>query len=88
MATISYINPVAELASAQEGASQAQQDNTFAEQLTQLAVLGYGDPYAARQVLAVARAQMGNQLQRETFWLDVIKEEKNGMKKAWELIKD
>ena len=88
MATISYINPVAELANAQEGASQATQDNTFAEQLVQLATLGYGDPYAARQILAVSRAKMGNQLQREQFWLDVVKEEKNSMKKAWELIKE
>lgn len=88
MPTISYVNPVAELAGAQEGVSQAQQDNTFAEQLVQLAVLGYGDPYAARQVLAIARAQMGNQLQKEEFWFNVIKEEKDSMKKAWELIKD
>ncbi len=79
---------MAELATAQEGISQAQQDNTFAEQLTQLAVLGYGDPYAARQVLSVTRAQMGNQLQKEEFWFNVIKEEKESMKKAWELIKD
>ena len=88
MPTISYINPMSELAGAQEGVSQAQQDNTFAEQLVQLAVLGYGDPYAARQILAVARAQMGNQLQKEEFWMNVIKEEKDSMKKAWELIKD
>ena len=88
MPTITYINPVAELAQAQEGISQAQQDNTFAEQLVQLAVLGYGDPYAARQILAVARAQMGNQGQREEFWYQVIKEEKDSMKKAWELVKD
>ena len=88
MAVINYINPVAELATAQEGVSQAQQDNTFAEQLTQLAVLGYGDPYAARQILSVARATMGNQLQKEQFWFDVVKEEKSSMKKAWELIKE
>ncbi|MBI3591673.1 MAG: hypothetical protein HY094_09900 [Candidatus Melainabacteria bacterium] len=88
MPTISYVNPLSELAGSQEGIAQAQQDNTFAEQLTQLAVLGYGDPYAARNILSVARAQMGNQLQREQFWLNVIKEEKDSMKKAWELIKD
>ena len=79
---------MSELAGAQEGVSQAQQDNTFAEQLISLAVLGYGDPYAARQILAVARAQMGNQLQKEEFWMNVVKEEKDSMKKAWELIKD
>ena len=79
---------MSELASAQEAVSQAQQDNTFAEQLSQLAVLGYGDPYAARQMLAIAKATMGNQLQREQFWLDVVKEEKKGMQKAWELMKD
>lgn len=88
MPTISYINPIAELAGAQEGVAQAQKDNSFAEQMIQLAVLGYGDPYAARQILAVARAQMGNQLQKEEFWFQVIKEEKDSMKKAWELIKD
>ncbi len=88
MPTISYINPVSELATAQQGSAQAQQDTTFAEQLTQLATIGYGDPYAARQALAIARATMGNQLQRESFWFDVIKEEKNSMKKAWELIKE
>ena len=88
MPTISYINPLSELAGAQEGVAQAQQDNTFAEQLVSLAVLGYGDPYAARQILAVARAQMGNQLQKEEFWMNVVKEEKDSMKKAWELIKD
>ncbi len=88
MPTINYINPVSELATAQEGSAQAQQDNTFAEQLTQLAILGHGDPYAARQMLAISRAQMGNQLQREAFWFDVIKEEKNSMKKAWELLKE
>lgn len=88
MPTISYINPLAELAGAQEGVSQAQQDNSFAEQLVQLATIGYGDPYAARQILAVARQQMGNQLQKEEFWNTVIKEEKDSMKKAWELIKD
>ena len=88
MPTISYVNPLTELAGAQEGVSQAQQDNTFAEQLTQLAVLGYGDPYSARHVLSIARAQMGQQLQREEFWFNVIKEEKESMKKAWELIKD
>ncbi|MBI1858364.1 MAG: hypothetical protein HYR97_04540 [Candidatus Melainabacteria bacterium] len=88
MPTISYVNPFSELASSQEGVAQAQQDNTFAEQMVQLAVLGYGDPYAARQVLAVARAQMGNQLQKEEFWFNVIKDEKESIKKAWELIKD
>ena len=88
MATIHYVNPVSQLANAQEAAAQAQQDNTFAEQLSQLAVLGYGDPYAARQILAIAKATMGNQLQREQFWLDVVEQEKKGMKKAWELIKD
>jgi hypothetical protein len=88
MPIINYINPLSELAGAQEGVAQAQQDNTFAEQLIQLAVLGYGDPYAARQVLAIARAQMGQQLQKEEFWFGVIKEEKESMKKAWELVKD
>ncbi len=88
MPVIHYVNPVSELASAQEGVSQATQDNTFAEQLTQLATLGYGDPYAARQILSVARATMGNQLQKEQFWFDVVKEEKSSMKKAWELIKE
>lgn len=88
MPTISYVNPMTELAGAQQGVSQAQQDNLFAEHLVQLAVLGYGDPYAARQALAIARSQMGNQLQREEFWFNVIKEEKQSMKKAWELIKD
>ena len=88
MPTISYINPLSELAGAQEGVAQAQQDNTFAEQLIQLAVIGYGDPYAARNILSVARSQMGNQLQKESFWFGVIKEEKESMKKAWELIKD
>ena len=73
MPVISYVNPLSELATAQEGVAQAQQDNTFAEQLVQLAVLGYGDPYAARHVLSVARAQMGNQLQREEFWINMIK---------------
>jgi len=88
MPSISYVNPLSELASAQTGVAQAQQDDLFAEQLTQLAVLGYGDPYAARQVLSVTRATMGNQLQKEEFWFNVIKEEKESMKKAWELIKD
>lgn len=88
MPTIHYVNPISELANAQENVAHAQQDNTFAEQLVQLAVLGYGDPYAARHILAIARAQMGNQLQRESFWFDVIKEEKDSMKKAWELVKD
>jgi len=88
MPSVNFINPVAELATAQQGVSQAQQDETFAEQLTNLAVLGYGDPYAARQILAVSRAMMGNQAQKEQFWLDVVKQEKEGMKKAWELIKE
>ncbi len=88
MPSVYFINPVAELASAQEGISQATQDNTFAEQLTQLAVLGYGDPYSARHILSITRQMMGNQTQREQFWMDVIKQEKEGMKKAWELIKE
>lgn len=88
MSSISYVNPISELAEAQEGISQAQRDNTFAEQLIQLAVLGYGDPYAARQILAVARAQMGNQAQKEEFWFSAIKSEKDSLKKAWELMKD
>ena len=88
MAVINYINPIAQLASAQEGVSQATQDDTFAEQLTLLATPGYGDPYAARQILSVARATMGNQAQKEQFWFDVVKEEKGSMKKAWELIKE
>lgn len=88
MPTITYVNPFSELATAQTGVAQAQQDNSFAEQLVQLAVLGYGDPYAARQILAIARAQMGNQLQKEDFWFNVIKDEKDSIKKAWELIKD
>ena len=88
MPVINFINPMAELATAQEGVAQAQQDNTFAEQLTQLAVLGYGDPYAARQILSTARATMGNQAQREQFWFDVVNQEKSSMKKAWELIKE
>lgn len=88
MPSISYINPVAELARAQDGVSSAQQDNSFAEQLVQLAIFGYGDPYSARQVLATSRALMGNQLQKESFWFDVVKEEKESFKKAWELMKD
>ena len=88
MPSISYVNPIAELAKAQEGVASAQQDNTFAEQLLELSVLGYGDPYAARQVASIARALMGNQLQREAFWFDVAKEEKDSFKKAWELMKD
>ena len=88
MPTISYINPVAELAKAQESVSQAQQDDTFAEQLVQLAIFGYGDPIAARHIEAIARATMGNQLQKESFWLDVVKEEKESFKKSWELMKD
>ncbi len=88
MPSVNFINPVSELASSQQSLAQAQQDETFAEQLTNLAVLGYGDPYAARQILAVSRAVMGNQAQKEQFWLDVVKQEKEGMKKAWELIKE
>lgn len=88
MPVVSYVNPLSELAGAQSGIAQAQQDNIFAEQLVQLAVLGYGDPYAARHVLAVTRAQIGNQFQREQFWFNVIKEEKDSMKKAWDLVKD
>ena len=88
MPTISYINPVAELARSQEGIASAQQDNSFAEHLIQLAIFGYGDPYAARNILAVARATMGNQMQNENFWMDVLKEEKESFKKAWELMKD
>ena len=88
MPTISYINAVAELSRAQEGIASAQQDNSFAEHLVQLAIFGYGDPYAARNILAISRALMGNQMQKENFWMDVVKEEKESFKKAWELIKD
>lgn len=88
MPSISYINPVAELAKAQDGVSSAQQDESFAEHLVQLAIFGYGDPYAARQILATSRALMGNQYQKENFWIDVVKEEKESFKKAWELMKD
>lgn len=88
MPVISYINPLTELAGAQEGLSQAQQDNTFAEQLVDLAIMGYGNPITARHLLGIARAQIGNQYQREEFWINIIKEEKDSMKKAWELVKD
>ena len=88
MPTIATINAVAELAKAQEGVAEAQQDNSFAEQLLELAALGYGDPYAARQVAAIARSLMGQRLQKESFWFDVLKEEKESFKKAWELMKD
>lgn len=88
MPTIVYTNPVAELAGAQESYSQAQQDNTFAEQLVSLSIFGYGDPIAARHKLAISRAHMGHLLQKEQFWTEVIKQEKDGIKKAFELIKD
>ena len=88
MLTIGIVNPIAELGKAQEGVAEAQQDNTFAEQLLELSALGYGDPYAARQIAAVARSLMGHRLQKESFWFDVVKEEKESFKKAWELMKD
>ncbi|MBI2996094.1 MAG: hypothetical protein HYY52_05245 [Candidatus Melainabacteria bacterium] len=86
--TISYINPVAEVASAQEGISQAFQDNSFAEQLSRLAIMGYGDPNVARHLLGIARSMVGNEYQREEFWMTVLKGEKDSMKKGWELMKD
>lgn len=88
MPVISYVNPMSELASAQGSLAQATQDTVFAEQLVHLAILGYGDPLAARHVLSIARSRMGNEFQREEFWLEQIKSDKQGMKKAWELIKD
>ena len=88
MPSIVYTNPVAELAGSQESYSQAQQDNTFAEQLVALSIFGYGDPLAARHQLAISRAHMGHLLQKEQFWTEVIKQEKNSFKSAFDLIKD
>ena len=88
MPVISYVNPLSELATAQAGISQAQQEDTFAEHLVELAIYGYGDPAVARHILAVTRANIGNQRQREDFWINMIKEEKQSMKKAWDLVKD
>ena len=88
MSVINYVNPVQELAGSQEGYAQAQQDNTFAEQLVALSIYGYGDPLAARNQLAISRAHMGHLLQKEQFWSEVLKQEKESFKKAWELVKD
>lgn len=88
MPSIHYVNPVSELAVSQESYAQATQDNTFAEQLVQLSIFGYGDPQAARHLLAISRANMGHLLQKEQFWSEVIKQEKDGIKKAFELMKD
>lgn len=88
MQVISYINPLSELTSAQMSISQAEQETAFAQQLAQLSIYGYADPDAARYVASVASATLSNQRQREDFWLNMIKEEKQSMKKAWELIKD
>lgn len=88
MPVISYINPLTELASAQTSLAQSEQDTTFAEYLVEMSLYGYGDPQAARHIMSIARAQIGYQRQREEFWLNMIKEEKNSMKKAWDLVKD
>ena len=88
MPTIHYVNPVAELADAQTGVAQARADDTFAEQLAVLAAQGYGDPQAATYLLAMARSQIGSQRQREEFWLNQVKDDKESLKKAWELVKD
>ncbi len=88
MIVANYVNPVSELAGAEESYASAQQDDTFAEQLVALSIFGYGDPLAARHQLAISRAHMGHQLQREQFWTDVVKQEKESFKRAWELIKD
>lgn len=88
MPTIHYVNPVAELADAQTGVAQARSDGTFAEQLVLLAAQGYGDSQAANFALAMARSQIGSQRQREEFWLSQVKDDKDSLKKAWELVKD
>lgn len=88
MPVIHYINPVTELADAQNSISQAEQNASFAHYLVQMSIYGYGDPHAARQVLAVYTTELGHQRLREEFWNTMIKEDKNSMKKAWELVKD
>lgn len=86
MIPLSYVNPVSELATAQVGYTQAQQDVTFGEQLVALSVFGYGDPVAARHQLYIAMNMAGNQQQNEVFWSEVIKQEKESFKRAWDLV--
>jgi len=84
---IPYINAAEKMAEANTLVSQSQADNSFAEQLLQLAILGHGDQDAARQLLATVRALMGESRVNQEFWNEQAKQDTQAFKKDNELVK-
>ena len=85
--TIPYINPAEKMADANSLVAQAQADNAFAEQLTQLAILGHGDQDAARHLLSTTRALLGEARINQQFWVEQAKKSKETYKLYNELVK-
>lgn len=84
---IPYINPAEKMADANSLISQVQADNAFAEQLMQQAIMGFGDPDAARHLLATTRQMLGEARVNQQFWIEQAKQEKETFKKYNEFLK-
>ncbi len=84
---VPYINAAEKMAEANTLVSQSQADNSFAEQLLQLSILGHGDQDAARQLLATVRALMGESRVNQEFWNEQAKQDTQSFKKDNELVK-
>ena len=88
MPSVGYINPLEQLARSNMEMNSIQQDNSFALQLMNLAITGYGDSATARYLIAVTANQIGYQRERYNFLVDQVKEDKKSFGKAWDLLKD
>lgn len=85
--SIPYINPAEKMADANTLVAQTEADNAFAEQLTQMAILGQGDQQAARNLLSTVRQMLGQARINQEFWVEEAKKDKDALKKDNELIK-
>lgn len=84
---VPYINPAERLADAEALVTSTQADMAFAQQLTQQAILGYGDAQAARQLEATVKQLLGDARINQQLWTEMAKAEKESYKKMNELIK-
>lgn len=87
MISVTSINAAAEVAYAHEQYAKAEEENAFATELISKAIAGKGDSIVARHKLQTARIKMGLLTQKEEFWGELVKQELNGYKKSWEMIK-
>lgn len=85
--SIPLVNAAERMTDANSLVQQTQQDNAFADQLMQQAILGNGDMQAARNLQSTVRQLAGQARLNQQFWQEIAKGDKDALKKDMEMIK-